>query len=138
MLRPFCAVLYEELMTQHSQAQAQRRTALLKIFLPFFQTYKTVLTAYPPAMLTASAPEVVAQIETFAEAIHDVKPSRDPEPEEPFAPPGEDTYEVVRTVSLTLRDFRDWRLKDCQAWRQELLARLAQGRIAALRHAVQQ
>jgi hypothetical protein len=137
LLRPFGAVLYEELMAQHSQAQAQRRTALLKTFLPFFQAYKTVLTTYPPAMLTASAPEVAAQIETFAEAIRDVKARRDPEPEDPFAPSCEDTYEVVRTVSLTLRDFRDWRLQDCQTWRQDLLARLARGRIAALRHAVQ-
>ena len=130
-------MLYEELMAQHSQAQAQRRTALLKTFLPFFQAYKTVLTTYPPAMLTASAPEVAAQIETFAEAIRDVKARRDPEPDDPFAPPCEDTYEIVQTVSLTLRDFRDWRLKDCQTWRQELLAMLAKGRIAALRHAVQ-
>ena len=137
MLRPLCEVLYEELLAQHRQAQAQRRTALLKTFLPFFQAYKTVLTTYPPAMLTASAPEVAAQIETFAEAIRDVKARRDPEPDDPFAPACEDTYEVVRTVSLTLRDFRDWGLQDCQAWRQDLLGMLAKGRIAALRHAVQ-
>jgi hypothetical protein len=137
LLRPLCEVLYAELLAQHSQAQAQRRTALLKTFLPFFQTYKTVLTTYPPAMLTASEPEVAEQIDTFAEAIRDVKARRDPEPEDPFAPAGEETYEVVRTVSLTLRDFRDWRLKDCQTWKQELLAMLAKGRIAALRHAVQ-
>src|SRR5262245_43946679 len=42
LLRPLCEVLYEELMAQHSQAQAQRRTALLKVFLPFFQAYQTV------------------------------------------------------------------------------------------------
>ncbi len=137
LLRPFCAVLYEELMAQHSQVQAQRRTALLKTFLPFFQAYKTVLTTYPPAMLAASAPEVAAQVATFAEAIRSVKARRDPEPDDPFAPSCEDTYEVVRTVSLTLRDFRDWRLQDCQIWRQELLAMLAKGRIAELRHAVQ-
>jgi hypothetical protein len=137
LLRPLCAVLYEELRAQHSQAQAQHRTVLLKTFLPFFHAYKTVLTTYPPAMLTASAPEVAAQIETFAEAIRDVKARRDPEPEEPFAPACEDTYEVVRTVSLALRDFRDWRLHDCQTWRQELLAMLAKGRITPLRHAVQ-
>ena len=137
LLRPLFDVLYEELMAQHSQAQAQRRTALLKAFLPFFQAYKTVLTTYPPAMLTASASEVAAQLETFAEAIRDVKARRGPEPDDPFAPACEEAYEVVRTVSLTLRDFRDWRLKDCQTWRQELLAMLAKGRIAALRHAVQ-
>jgi hypothetical protein len=137
LLRPFCAVLYEELMAQHSQAQVQRRTVLLKTFLPFFQGYKTVLTTYPPAMLAASAPEVAAQIEAFAEAIRNVKARRDPEPDDPFASSCEDTYEVVRTVSLTLRDFRDWRLQDCQIWRQELLAMLAKGRIAELRHAVQ-
>src|SRR5438093_1291020 len=45
LLRPLFEVLYEELMTQQVQAQAQRRTALLKTFLPFFQAYKTVLTA---------------------------------------------------------------------------------------------
>src|SRR5712691_5033486 len=50
---------------------------------------------------------------------------------------GNRRYEVVRTVSLTPRDFHDWRLKDCQTWKQELLAMLAKGRIAALRHAVQ-
>jgi hypothetical protein len=137
LLRPFCAVLYEELMAQHSQAQAQRRTVLLKTFLPFFQAYKTVLTTYPPATLAASAPEVAAQIDTFAEAIRNVKARRDPEPDDPFAPACEDTYEVVRTVSLTLRDFRDWRLQDCTIWRQALLAILAKGRIAELRHAVQ-
>jgi hypothetical protein len=137
LLRPLCEVLYEELLVQHSQVQAQRRTALLKAFVPFFQAYKTTLTTYPPALLTASAPEVAAQIETFAEAIRDVKARRDPEPDDPFAPACEDTYEVVRTVSLTPRDFRDWSLRDCQAWRQDLLAMLAKGRIAALRHAVQ-
>jgi hypothetical protein len=137
LLRPFCEVLYEELTAQHSQAQAQRRTALLKAFLPFFQAYKTVLTTYPHVMLMASASEVATQIETFAEAIHDVKARRGPEPDDPFAPPGEDAYEIVRTVSLTPRDFRDWSLKDCQTWRQDLLAVLAKGRIAALRHAVQ-
>ena len=137
LLRPLCEVLYEELLAQHSQAQAQRRTALLKTFLPFFQAYKTVLTTYPPAMLTASAPEVAAQIETCAAAIRDVKARRDPGPDDPFAPACEDTYEVVRTVSLTLRDFRDWHLQDCQTWRQDLLGLLAKGRITALRHAVQ-
>jgi len=137
LLRPFCDVLYEELMAQHSQAQAQRRTALLKAFLPFFQAYKTVLTTYPPAMLTASTAEVAAQLETFAEAIRDVKARRGPEPDDPFAPPCEEAYAIVQTVSLTPRDFRDWRLKDCQTWRRELLALLAKGRIAALRHAVQ-
>jgi hypothetical protein len=137
LLRPLGEVLYEELLAQHNQAQAQRRTALLKAFLPFFQAYKTVLTTYPPALLTASAPEVTAQIEMCAEAIRDVKARRDPEPDDPFAPSHEDTYEVVRTVSLALRDFRDWSLQDCQTWRQDLLALLAKGRIATLRHAVQ-
>jgi hypothetical protein len=137
LLRPFCAVLYEELMAQQSQVQAQRRTALLKTFLPFFQAYRTVLTTYPPAMLTASAPEVAAQIDICAEALRNVKARRDPEPDDPFAPACAEAYEVVRTVSLTLRDFRDWRLQDCQSWRQELLAMLAKGRIAELRHAVQ-
>ena len=137
LLRPLCEVLYAELIAQHSQAQAQRRTILLKTFLPFFQTYKTILTTYPPVMLMASVSEVATQIDTFAAAIRDVKARRDPEPDDPFAPSYEETYEVVRTVSLTLRDFRDWRLKDCQTWRQELLAMLAKGRIAALRHAVQ-
>jgi hypothetical protein len=135
LLRPFGEVLYEELMAQHGDAQALRRTALLKIFLPFFQAYKTILTTYPPAMLTASAPAVAAQIETFAEAIRDVKARRGPEPDDPFAPSCEDAGRP--DVSLTLRDFRDWRLKDCQTWKQELLAMLAKGRIAALRHAVQ-
>ena len=60
-----------------------------------------------------------------------------PEPDDPFASPCEEAYEIVQTVSLTPRDFRDWRLKDCQTWRQGLLALLAKGRIAALRHAVQ-
>src|SRR5262249_34454157 len=83
------------------------------------------------------ASEVAAQIETFAEAIRDVKVRRDPEPDDPFAPPGEEAYEIVRTASLTPRDFRDWRLKDCQTWRKDLLAMLAKERIAALRHAVQ-
>ena len=137
LLRPFFEVLYEELMTQHGQAQARRQTALLKTFLPFFQAYKTVLTTYPSAMLTVSAPEVAAQIDTFAEAIRDVKARRAPEPDDPFAPACEDTYEIVRTESLTPRDFHDWRLKDCQTWRQNLLAMLAKGRMAALRHAVQ-
>ena len=137
LLWPLCDVLYEELMAQHSQAQAQRRTALLKAFLPFFQAYKTVLTTYPPAMLTVSASEVAVQIETFAEAIRDVKARRGPEPDDPFAPPCEEAYEIVQTASLTPRDFRDWRLKDCQTWRQELLAILTKGRIVALRHAVQ-
>src|SRR5215813_11213373 len=103
LLRPFCDVLYEELMTQRTQAQAQRRTALLKAFLPFFQAYKTVLTAYPPAMLARS------------------------EPEDPFQPQDEAPYEIVQTASLTPRDFRDWSLQDCQTWRRELLAVLAKG-----------
>jgi hypothetical protein len=137
LLRPLFEVLYEELMTQRAQAQAQRRTALLKAFLPFFQAYKTVLTAYPPAMLTRSAPEVTAQLETFAEVVRDVKARRAPEPEDPFQPQDEAPYEIVQTALLTPRDFRDWSLQDCQTWRRELLAVLAKGRIAALRHAVQ-
>jgi len=137
LLRPFFEVLYEELMAQRSQAQARRRTALLKTFLPFFQAYKTVLTTYPCTVLTVSASEVAAQIDTFAEAIRDVKSRRAPEPDDPFVPACEDTYEIVRTESLTPRDFHDWRLKDCQTWRQDLLAMLAKGRMAALRHAVQ-
>jgi hypothetical protein len=73
LLRPFFDVLYDELMAQHTQAQTQRRAALLKAFLPFFQAYKTVLTTYPYTMLTASAPEVAAQSETCHRAIRDVK-----------------------------------------------------------------
>jgi len=137
LLRPLFEVLYEELMTQRTQVQAQRRTALLKAFLPFFQAYKTVLTAYPPSMLTRSAPEVTAQLETFAEVVRDVKARRAPEPEDPFQPQVEAPYEIVQTASLTPRDFRDWGLQDCQTWRRELLAVLAKGRITALRHAVQ-
>ena len=105
--------------------------------MPFFQAYKTVLTAYPHTMLTASAPEVAAQIEMCAEAIRGVKTLRSPEPDDPFAPPGEEPYEMVRTTSLLPRDFRDWSLRECRTWRQDLLAVLARGRIAVLRHAVQ-
>jgi hypothetical protein len=137
LLRPFFAVLYDELMAHYTQAQAQRRATLLKAFLPFFQAYQTVLTAYPNTMLTASAPEVAAQIEMCAEAISGVKILRSPEPDDPFAPPGEEPYEMVRTTSLLPRDFRDWSLRECRAWRQDLLAVLARGRIAVLRHAVQ-
>ena len=88
-------------------------------------------------MLARSAPEVTAQLETFAEVIRDVKARRVPEPEDPFQPQDEAPYEIVQTASLTPRDFRDWSLQDCQTWRRELLAVLAKGRIAALRHAVQ-
>jgi len=137
LLRPFFEVLYDELMAQYDQTQTQRRAALLRAFLPFFQAYKTVLTTYPPTMLTASAPEVAAQVEMCAEAIHGVKTLRRPVPDDPFAPPGEETYEIVRTISLLPRDFRDWSFRECQTWRQDLLAVLAKGRIAALRHAVQ-
>jgi len=137
LLRPLFEVLYEELTAQQAQAQAQRRTALLKAFLPFFQAYKTALTTYPPSMLTRFAPEVTAQLETFAEVVRDVKARRAPEPEDPFQPQDEAPYEIVQTASLTPRDFRDWGLQDCQTWRRELLAVLAKGRIAALRHAVQ-
>ena len=87
-------------------------------------------------MLMASAPEVAAQIDTFAEAIREVKARRGPSLKIRSHPQCEDAYEIVRTVSLTLRDFRDWRLQECQAWGQELLAMLAKGRITALRHAV--
>jgi hypothetical protein len=66
-LRPLFEVLYEELLAQREQAQAQRRTELLKAFLPFLRAYKTVLTTYPPALLTASAPEVAAQLDTPVE-----------------------------------------------------------------------
>ena len=127
LLRPFFAVLYDELMAHYTQMQMQRRAALLKAFLPFFQAYKTVLTAYPHTMLTASAPEVAAQIEMCAEAIRGVKTLRSPEPDDPFAPPGEEPYEMVRTTSLPPRDFRDWSLRECRTWRQDLLAVLARG-----------
>jgi hypothetical protein len=43
---------------------------------------------------------------------------------------------MVRTVSLLPRDFRDWSLKECRAWKHDLLAGLARGRLTALRHAV--
>jgi hypothetical protein len=136
LLRPLCEVLYDELRAQHTQVQTQRRAALLEAFLSFFQAYKTVLTTYPPALLTTSASEVAAQIERCAEAIHSVKALRSPEPDDPFAPPGEEPSEIVRTMSLLPRDFRDWSLRECRAWQQDLLAVLAKGRIATLRHAV--
>jgi hypothetical protein len=137
LLRPLFEVLYEELIAQRAQVQAQRRTELLKTFLPFLQAYKTVLTSYPPALLTASAPEVAAQLDMLVEVVRQVQARRLPEPEDPFEPQYEDPYEIVQTASLPLRDFRDWRLQDCRTWRQELLAVLAKGRIAPLRHAVQ-
>jgi len=137
LLRPLFEVLYEELLAQRTQVQAQQRAELLKTFLPFLQAYKTVLTTYPPALLTASAPEVAAQLDTFTGIVLEVKARRLPEPEDPFEPQCEDPYEIVQTASLTPRDFRDWHLQDCQTWRQELLAVLAKGRIASLRHAVQ-
>jgi hypothetical protein len=137
LLRPFFDVLYDELMAQYTQAQGERRAVLLKAFLPFFQAYQTVLTTYPHSMLTVSAPEVAAQIEVCAEAIHAVKALRRPDPDDPLASPGEETYEIVRTISLLPRDFRDWSLKECRTWKQDLLAVLAKGRITALRHAAQ-
>jgi hypothetical protein len=88
-------------------------------------------------LLTASAPEVAAQLDTFAGVVREVKARRLPEPEDPFEPECEDPYEIVQTASLTPRDFRDWRLEECRTWRQDLLAVLAKGRIAPLRHAVQ-
>ena len=137
LLRPFFEVLSNELMAQYTRVQTQRRAALLQAFLPFFQAYKTVLTTYPQALITASASEVAAQIERCAEAIQGVKALRSPEPDDPFASPGEGTYEMVRSMSLRPRDFRDWSLKECRTWRQDLLTVLAKGRIATLRHAVQ-
>ena len=137
LLRPLFEVLHEELLAQRTQVQAQRRTELLQTFLPFLQAYRTVLATYPPALLTASAPEVAAQLDTLVEVVRQVKARRLPEPEDPFEPRCEDPYEIVHTTSLTRRDFRDWRLQECQTWRQDLLAALAKGRIAPLRHAVQ-
>lgn len=136
LLRPLGEVVYEELRAQHAQIQARRRTALLQDFLPFLQAYTAVLTAYPPGLLTASAAEVSAQLDTCAEVIRQVKARCAPAPEDPFEPRCEDAYEIVRTASLSTRDFRDWRLQDCLAWRQALLAILARGRITPLRHAV--
>jgi hypothetical protein len=137
LLRPLCEVLYEELTAQHAEAQARRRAALLKTFLPFFQAYKTVLTAYPPALLTASASAVAEQLDICADSVRQVKARRSPEPEDPFAPQDEDPYELVQAASLAPRDFRDWSLHDCQIWCQEWLTALAKGRLTALRHAVQ-
>jgi hypothetical protein len=137
LLRPFCEVLYEELLRQRTELQAQRRTELLKAFLPFVQAYQKVLTAYPAALLMASAPEVTTQLAALAEALRAVKISRVPESDEPFGPPATDVYDLVKTTALTLRDFRDWSLKACEVWRQQLLVVLAQGRITALRHAAQ-
>jgi len=137
LVKPVVQVLYEELQAQYGWAQARRRTAFFKTFLPFFQAYKTVLTTYPPALLTASAPEVAAQVEIFVEALHQVKAHRLPEPEPPFISECEDPYEFVQTTLLAPRHLRDWRLQDCERWRQDLLAVLAKGRITGLRHAVQ-
>lgn len=137
LLQPVVEVLYEELQAQYGWAQVQRRTAFFKTFLPFFQAYKTILTTYPPALLTASAPEVAAQLDIFVEALHQVKAYRLPEPDPPFVSQCEDPYEFVQTTLLALRNFRDWRLQDCQSWRRELLAVLIKGRITGLRHAVQ-
>ena len=136
LLRPVREVVYEEIMAHRTEVQVRRRNELLKTFLPFLQAYKTVLTTYPPALLTASAPEVAAQLDTFAETVRQVKARRFPEYEDPGEPQCEDPYELVQTTSLSPRDFRHWRLRDCQTWRQDLLAVLAQGRITALRHAV--
>src|SRR5262249_7974634 len=69
LLRPLFEVLYEEMLAQRTQMQAQQRSELLQTFLAFLQAYKTVLTAYPPALLTASAREVAAQLDTLAGVV---------------------------------------------------------------------
>lgn len=132
LLQPLVEVLYEELQAQYGGAQAQRRTAFFKTFLPFFQAYKTVLTTYPPALLAASAPEVAAQLDIFVEALHQVKAHWLLEPDPPFVFQCEDPYEFVQTTLLAPRNFRDWRLQDCPGWRQDLLAVLIKGHITAL------
>ncbi|MBM3222650.1 MAG: hypothetical protein FJZ47_02430 [Candidatus Tectomicrobia bacterium] len=137
LLWPLGQVLYEELLQQRAAHQAGQRAALLQAFLPFVHAYQQVLTAYPAALLTDSASAITSQIDTLAEALRAVKAASASVSDEPFGPPAVESYELVKTTVLTPRHFRQWRLKDCQAWRQQLLAALAQGRITALRHAVQ-
>jgi hypothetical protein len=127
-LQPVAEVLHEEVAAQRQKVQAQRRTQLLETFLPFLHAYKAVLTKYPPALLSDAAPEVSTQLQTCLESFRRVKERRLPYTAEP--------YETVEGLSLTLRDFEAWTLRDCKVWMENLLTALAAGQIAALAHAV--
>ena len=138
LLRPFFEVLYDELMAQYdpdADAASGGTSAGLLALFPGLQNCPHNLSTTPcsrrlrlrlqrrsrcaPRLSTVSKPSAVQSL-----TIHSRPRVRRP-------------YEMVRTMSLLPRDFRDWSFRECQTWRQDLLTVLAKGRIAALRHAVQ-
>ena len=128
MLRPLCEVLYEELLAQHRQAQAQRADGTAQDLLALFPGLQN--SAY-----NLSTPPCSRRLRPKSQrrSRRSLRPYATSKPVETQSltirshPACEDTYEVVRTVSLTLRDFRDWSLQDCQAWRRTCWGCLPRG-----------
>jgi hypothetical protein len=129
LARPFLEALDEFLVAHVEAIRGRRRTHLVEDGLQFLNAYKAVLTKYPPALLSDSAPEIAAQLETFLHNLRQVKGSR--------LPGGRDPYGIVHATPFTPRDFTLWDLHACRTWLHNFTVTLAAGQITALRRAVQ-
>ena len=129
LARPFLEVLDEFLVTHVEAIRKRRRTQLVDGSLQFLNAYKAVLTKYPPALLSDSAPEIAAQLETFLHNLRQVKGSR--------LDSGRDPYGIIHATPFTARDLTLWELPACRTWLHHFTATLATGQLPALRRAVQ-
>lgn len=136
-VHPLLAVLYEEVLQQRSQAQAQRRTQRLTALCQFLNAYKRVAAKYPPALLTVSAPAISAQLELLAEALRQSNRRRQKRVDEPCTSQAEDAYALVHTTAFSATDMPDWSLRECETWANTLCTALTQRNHAALQQAVQ-
>ena len=129
LARPFLEVLDEFLVAHVEAIRRRRRTQLIDGSLQFLNAYRAVLTKYPPALLSDSAPEIAVQLDTFLHHLRQVKDSRLDRSQAP--------YGIVYATPLTTRDFTLWELSACRTWLHHFTASLAAGQIPALRRAVQ-
>ncbi|MGE3540029.1 MAG: hypothetical protein AB7N91_21660 [Candidatus Tectimicrobiota bacterium] len=134
-IQPFLAVLYEEVLQQRGERQAQRRATWLTTLLPFLHAYIRVVAKYPPALLTASGPTLAAQLDILAKALQQINRQR--QTVDPFAVQEQDAYTVVHSLTCNAQDLRDWSLQQCQTWAAQLWAALAQREMPTCQQAVQ-
>lgn len=136
-LQPFLAVLYEEILQQRSQVQAQHRTQFLKTVLPFLNAYKAVVAKYPPALLATSAPAMTAQLAILAEALRQSDRRSQRASDDPFATHEPDPHAFVHATAFNPRELGTWELHACKTWATQLCTQLAAQKPTLLQQAVQ-
>lgn len=135
-LQPLFAVLTAEILAQRREAQAHKHAQQLAASLQFLRAYQAVLTKYPPALLTASASAIAAQLETVATLLRQGKARLRLHDDDPFTPQ-EEAYALVEGTHLTIKDVQQWPPEQLPSALHACLHTLAQSPQPALRDAVQ-